>query len=601
MFNPQLQTGVYSAQPVAAPDGVAAAASLGSTLMDLGQTFFQAQSQRELAELKQQELAQKQLADQQALQSVEDISGVVNFFVDIDANENRVAATRRLQEEWRSIRDSGKYSETQLAQMDAEFKKRTGRNLSSAYLSASEEQDKLSTLQEKQQQEAQTAVAFVSQFRGRYQAETQEFLNPDGSIKQDLSPEQTNKMIQIGRSIEMREAADLAAINAMENKTAARSKIESRNLALAIDNAILDQLDTIKSLPLGQGIALLDETFAKAKAGIAVNMNLLPEDRQAQEAAMNAVYNYYRDGLSGARTAQAQLDVSNVQALNVYNQTLASSDTAQAIAALQAAKIPLGPEETAAMRGLLISQVQANANAVVPPPGTSVDADGNFVINGKNTGVKFSQIKADEWKRQITPIRPVDPNKTFMINGQEKTQAQIYTDQLIVGLTPVTAEQKQSFFGQGGTYLATIDAWSKNPEALENISAGVLSNPDVRSAVVRSNSEAVAQYLPNVMQTTTYPGMKIVADVVTVTVDAKGYPVLAVPEYLKGGAKSPTTRAVDNVNRLFKLQHEAAVNISKVTGDESIVKDTVAAQMQALAQYSQFDERAAALSGLFEE
>lgn len=599
MFNPQLQTGVYSAQPVAAPDGVAAAASLGSTLMDLGETFFKVQSQREMLDLKKQEIAQKQLAEQQALQSTEDISAAVNILVDINANPNRLLSANKLRETVRKMAESGKYSETQMAEINKGFKVVTGKDVSSTYVDSERQQSEIDALRATQQQEAQTAVAFVSQFRVQYQDETNEFFNADGSMKQDLSVEQQQKLVQVGRSIRSREIAETAAIAAMNDQTVARSKNESMGIARTVQNAIVENWDRISALPTAEGLAEFEKLVAETSASISVNPNLLPEDRQSHQAGFDAVVALYRDRITGASAVNALKTVNGLAASRVYQEGLRLDPQLQAFEAQLQSGTSLNQEQAGAVAVIMKDHIVKNPNNAFAQQNAKVNAAGNVEIDGKDTGVNYTEAKGKEVERIFSPVSPISETKTFIVNGQERTQAAIYTDVIVGMISPVTSEQKMNFYGKGGVYLKVVETLAKNPKALENMGPAVLGNQDMRSAVVRSNSEAVAQYLPNVMQTTTYPGWKIVADVVTVTVDAKGYPVLSIPNSLKGGALA--AKAIDNVNRLFRLQHESAINIAKVTGDESIVKDTVASQMQALAQYSQLDEQAAALSGLFEE
>jgi hypothetical protein len=55
------------------------------------------------------------------------------------------------------------------------------------------------------------------------------------------------------------------------------------------------------------------------------------------------------------------------------------------------------------------------------------------------------------------------------------------------------------------------------------------------------------------------------------------------------------------INTLFKMQYDAAVNVSRVTGDQKIVEDVIASQMNALAMFSRVDDFEAALGDLIPE
>jgi hypothetical protein len=621
MFNTQLQSGVYSEQPVQQASGTEAAAGLASGLMGLGQTFFQAEAQREKSAFERQKLEMKLQADEKTFLENESTAGLVNALtMTLDGAPNLVSGTSVAQQLFMRAAESGEYTQQQLLSVSKELKSVYGVSLGGMARSASAEDLSVEKVQIERQQIVDNAVAFVGEFKVKYNDEVKPFLDSSGRIKSDLSPEDVSKLVALGQSIQTRESAEVAAIKSRYEGLQQRSKLESRNLAITLENVILSALPQIKAMPPGEGLASFDKTVSDFRASLAVNPNLLPEDIASHNAGMDAVVAIFRKDLTGERVNQANSDMQAQHAARLYNMTYSGSPTLQAVAALAAAGIPVSQEGSDAARASLISFIGENPNKVSFNASQMADDDGN--VQGK----PLVRLLGENWTSTFAnPQVAVDNITLYTVNGKVMTQADIVSEQFETAFQPITEEEQQNFYGKNGVYLQVIKAWSQKPEALQNIGADVLSRPRVRESLLRSNSEGLLQYLPHAMNMALgFLGSEtILADKIKVSNSTEGYPVLSGIEIPVVKGRTPrrdrsgkislaglnleqqryveALEQVEQINTLFKMQHDAAVNLSKVTGDKKFVQDVIASQMNAISMYSTLSDIQFALGNLIPE
>ena len=622
MFNTQLQSGVYSEQPVQQASGTEAAAGLASGLMGLGQTFFQAEAQREKSAFERQKLEMKLQADEKTFLENESTAGLVNALtMTLDGAPNLVSGTSVAQQLFMRAAESGEYTQQQLLSVTKELKSVYGVSLGGMARSASAEDLSVEKVQIERQQIVDNAVAFVGEFKVKYNDEVKPFLDSSGRIKSDLSPEDVSKLVALGQSIQTREAAEVAAIKSRYEGFQQRSKLESRNLAITLENVILSTLPQIKAMPPGEGLAIFDKTVSDFRASLAINPNLLPEDIASHNAGMDAVVAIFRKDLTGERVNQANSDMQAQHAARLYNMAYSGSPTLQAVAALVAAGIPVSQEASDAARASLISFIGENPNKVSFNASQMVDDD-----DGNVQGKPLVRLLGENWTSTFAnPQVAVDNITPYTVNGKVMTQADIVSEQFETAFQPITEEEQQNFYGKNGVYLQVIKAWSQKPEALQNIGADVLSRPRVRESLLRSNSEGLLQYLPHAMNMDLgFLGAgTILADKVKVSDSPEGYPILSGVEIPVVKGRTPmrdrsgkislaglnmgqrryvaAAEQIEQINTLFKMQHDAAVNLSKVTGDKKFVQDVIASQMNAISMYSTFSDIQFALGNLIPE
>lgn len=474
------------------------------------------------------------------------------------------------------------------------FFKLTGERLFSGQTDAMKDQNEADKVRLEVQQRQATDIQYAFDYRG-LDAELSNMFNADGSLKEGVTAEQVAAK---GRTVRVQQEARLAVLQnqsasakSQSEKLVAEQKIREAELLPALTRDMNNELERLSGLPAVQAVQELDALYAAASNQLQYT-NITGEGKNRIKASLDIVYNNLRDQLSGRRDQQAIAEINSVESLELFNMLYKASPTTRIVVAMKDNAI--SPTES------MVQSAASDATKIMRDmeqggPNRSRQLTGDETPDEvAMMEQQYRKIMSDNWVYYSTPDKPVETPE----------QVNAMTNHLSIGMNPVNAEQRRNFFGRDGAYIKSLTEWSSNPNYLKNIGASVLNNPDIKGAFTQNNQRALASYLQGVMDQTV-DGSIFGEDVKAsdiLTVDNSGpYPRLGIrrPSGADGGNNRPVSgeqaqynraqNAVNNLNMLFKLQYESAVNYGDVVGDEEMARETVNAQMRALANYIKVD------------
>ena len=599
-FNPNLQT---QPSPVAASTtpsaGTAIAGAVSSGLSTLSNI---------LTTNKQIELQQQRI-DAAAAKDARDVElELLTSDVGLNLSEGYQArsGSPNQAKEWlnaqvREIRQ--KHGSTVAGEALKFFEERTGVN---PYRSRSEIQKERTLLDQQVEAEAQQNAQFYQaavRYRDAY-AGSDRLFTPDGQVKEGVTDEQ---VIAFGRNVVVQQQARLANLETEASLATKESEIVAANskkgevvVAQELTAEIRTFAQGLEGLTPQEAVARLDEHYNTAVLQIQES-DLLQANKKNIKDSLDIAYNTLRDGISGRQGVLTTEYLNGIRAARDFQNAIEADPQTRAVYTLNKAGIRPSEAGVKAAEVAIAKQVRTNPHSVTQADGNvEVDSDGNVTLDNGNK-ISFQRMVTDTYLDDITLVGKPSTDPIPELGG--KSQADIISDRIVVGLTPATAEQKAKFYSRDGIYVRMLrDVWG-NKENVENYTPAILNKPDVRERFVVSNGDALTRTLSSDMAV-----IRDIAgdeDVLEISME-KGYPQFRSKRRGQGVegpvdfAQSQTNKIqarINNMNLLLKLQYEAAVNYSDVIADNGqLVNDTVSQQINSLSEFILTDSNLANLT-----